>query len=149
MRRCTGKGSGLRAQGDGALCYLGAAVRGQIVGFVLVMFANKQDVMPHTGGAQCLDMVDLYVAQEYRGRGIGSVLITAAEQACRERGVPFLGLDVNPTDNGAARRLYERHGYQVVGALHLDGIYPSKDEQEKDALYEDWCVDMIKWVSQG
>ena len=58
----------------------------------------------------------------------------------------YLGLDVNPTDNSAAKRLYERLGYHAVGELHLDGVYEYTDEQGNQGKYEDWCIDMIKRV---
>lgn len=55
-----------------------------------------------------------------------------------------MGLDVNPTDNPAAKRLYERLGYHAVGAVHLDGLYEYTDELGNQGKYEDWCIDMIK-----
>ena len=63
---------------------------------------------------------------------------------CRENEIPYLGLDVNPADNPAAQRLYERLGYHTVGALHLDGVYDYTDSQGIQGKYEDWCIDMIK-----
>lgn len=59
-------------------------------------------------------------------------------------GIPYLGLDVNQTDNSAAKRLYERLGYHAVSEVHLDGVYEYTDEQGSQGKYEDWCIDMIK-----
>ena len=73
-----------------------------------------------------------------------SKLARACEEACRERGVPYLGLDVNPEDNPAAKRLYEGLGYTAVGELHLDGVYGYVNEDGTQGEYEDWCIDMIK-----
>lgn len=53
----------------------------------------------------------LHVAQEHRGRGIGSALVRAAEQ--RARGMR-LSLWVG-VDNPRARRLYARLGYHGTG----------------------------------
>lgn len=34
-----------------------------------------------------------------------------------------------------------------AGKLHLDGTYPSKDENGKEWVYEDWCIDMMKQLN--
>lgn len=134
----------LRQQSAGAAVYLGAFTDGGAAGFVLLSLENKADVMPYTGSSLCADMIDLLVAEPLRGRGVGSELVLACEEACREKGVPYLGLDVNPADNPAAKRLYERLGYTAVGELHLDGVYGYTNEDGSQGEYEDWCVDMIK-----
>lgn len=136
----------LSAQSEGTLRYLGAFVNGGVVGFVLIMYDNKVDVMLYTDNQPCMDMVDLYVDESMRGMGIGSALITAAERVCAERNVPYMGLDVNPEDNPKALALYTRLGYMQVGGAHLDGVYASQDEHGNATVYEDWCVDMIKLV---
>lgn len=53
---------------------------------------------------------ELYVAPDLRGRGLGSALLTAAEDAVRERGGELLEINVDGIDVDA-RRFYERHGY--------------------------------------
>lgn len=136
----------LSAQSEGRARYLGASADGRVVGFVLVIFGNKADVMAYTGNQPCMDMVDLYVDEFIRGMGVGSALIAAAEGICADKGVPFIGLDVNPKDNPRALELYKRLGYSVVGDIHLDGVYESRDEQGNASVYEDWCVDMIKRI---
>jgi len=55
------------------------------------------------------------VVPTHRGRGIGSLLLEALIEAAREQHYPALSLSVEP-DN-PARRLYERHGFQVVGTV--------------------------------
>ena len=56
----------------------------------------------------------LWVAAELRGRGYGSRLLEEAETFARERG----GIAVQ-LDSGGERALpfYERHGYEIVGAM--------------------------------
>jgi ribosomal protein S18 acetylase RimI-like enzyme len=60
------------------------------------------------------------------GEGIGGRLVEAAIARVRERGKRRLVLRVLST-NAAARRLYERHGFQLEGrrreAFLLDGAY--------------------------
>ena len=56
----------------------------------------------------------LWVADDQRGRGYGSQLLTAAETIAVERGCigAWLG-----TFDFQARGFYERHGYRVFGEL--------------------------------
>ena len=54
---------------------------------------------------------ELYVVPEKRGRGIGTQLLRAAEDDCRQRGGRLLEINVDGED-AAARRFYERHGYR-------------------------------------
>ena len=51
------------------------------------------------------------------GRQIGSNLLNAAEVAARNRGFTGVRLEVSER-NSAARNLYHRGGYVVVGRLH-------------------------------
>jgi ribosomal protein S18 acetylase RimI-like enzyme len=55
------------------------------------------------------------IAPEYRGRGLGSQLVQFAEQFFRPR-ARHLFLCVS-SFNGAAKRLYERLGYEPVGSV--------------------------------
>ncbi|MFB6168920.1 MAG: GNAT family N-acetyltransferase [Haloferacaceae archaeon] len=55
---------------------------------------------------------DLYVAPERRDTGVGSRLLTAAEEALADEGAEVVAVEAL-AENEAARRLYERHGYEV------------------------------------
>lgn len=134
----------LQQQKEGRAVYLGAFLHRQAVGYVLLSLENKEDVMPYTNHERCADMVDLLIIAPLRNCGVGTRLALACEEACVERGVPYLGLDVNPADNAAAKKLYERLGYHAVGGLHLDGVYAYTDGDGSRKEYEDWCIDMIK-----
>ncbi|MDE7331136.1 MAG: GNAT family N-acetyltransferase [Lachnospiraceae bacterium] len=133
-----------RQQKDGKAVYLGAFINNCAIGYVLLLLDNKEDVMLYTNHEKCADMIDLLIIEPLRNYGIGSRLALACEEFCKENKIPYLGLDVNPTDNPAAKRLYERLGYNAAGNVHLDGVYEYTDEQGKQGKYEDWCIDMIK-----
>jgi GNAT superfamily N-acetyltransferase len=62
----------------------------------------------HEGPVALLD--ELYVVPGERRRGIGTALLKAAEDECRQRGSGLLEINVDGED-AAARRFYERHGY--------------------------------------
>jgi ribosomal protein S18 acetylase RimI-like enzyme len=54
---------------------------------------------------------DLAVLPEHRGRGVGRALLAGVEQRARARGCCKLTLEVLDT-NETARRLYARFGFQ-------------------------------------
>lgn len=135
-----------KQQAAGRAVYIGAFIKDSVIGYVLLSLDNKEDVTPYTNGSRCADMIDLLIMEPYRDRGIGSELILACEEVCRQKKIFYLGLDVNPADNPRAKLLYERLGYRAVGKLHLDGVYEYTDEAGEPRTYEDWCVDMIKAV---
>ena len=68
---------------------------------------------------------ELDVAASHRGRGIGGLLLERAEQSARAEGHPCLTLTTKVTN--PARRLYERHGFRVVGT-------------KLDAEWERWAL---------
>lgn len=131
---------------DGGAVYIGAFINNCAIGYVLLSLENKEDVMSYTNQEKCAEMIDLLIIEPLRNYGIGFRLALACEEYCREIAIPYLGLDINPTDNSAAKRLYERLGYREVGELHLDGVYECTDEHGNQGQYEDWCIDMIKRI---
>jgi ribosomal protein S18 acetylase RimI-like enzyme len=58
------------------------------------------------------------VAKAHRGKGVGSLLLTALFQEAVERGYGAVRLDVI-RDNFRARALYERHGFRAVRTEEL------------------------------
>jgi ribosomal protein S18 acetylase RimI-like enzyme len=79
---------------------------GERAGFVLMLDSMPDEVtrMPQAFIA--------YMAVEPSARrtGIGTRLLEAAEEAARQRGLPYMGLMVTE-ENEAARQLYERAGF--------------------------------------
>lgn len=62
------------------------------------------------------------------GTGVGSLLIDAAEDIARQRGFDRMGIAVL-VDNTAARRLYERLGYEYWGEVLDEWSYTDEDGQ--------------------
>jgi len=63
----------------------------------------------------------LYVARERRGQGLGGALLGALEERARELGFHKLVLSAFPT-NKPGLRLYERHGFALVGIYREQGM---------------------------
>ena len=61
-------------------------------------------------------ILDLWVSEEYRGRGIGSQLLDFALEEVRRRGYTHSNLMVSVA-NTKARGMYERRGFRPQGLL--------------------------------
>ena len=82
--------------------------------------------LPLESAAHVAEVRGLGVDPERQGEGIGGRLLEAAIERARSQGRPRIVLRVLST-NPAARRLYERHGFEVEGAYReaflLEGAY--------------------------
>jgi GNAT superfamily N-acetyltransferase len=64
--------------------------------------------------SNCCEIEYLWVDESERGKGTGSQLLVALEEAARERNCVRM---VVTTFSFQARPFYERHGYEVVGVV--------------------------------
>lgn len=80
-----------------------ARVLGDVVGFGSITCVGPEGYIPTLG-----------VLSAYRRHGLGSRLLTALLADARGRGVESVVLEVRQR-NIAARGLYERHGFAVIG----------------------------------
>ena len=108
----------LRQASDGTRIIFGAVENGAIVGTVTLLLDMPEN-QPHRA-----EIAKMMVAGHARGRGIASKLLTAAEDAARERGKTLLMLDT--VKGSAAARLYTKMGWVFFGdvpghALRGDG----------------------------
>lgn len=60
------------------------------------------------------------VAEEFRGQGIGSELLQALPKLAEKANRKVIGLSVDEK-NPKAKKLYERHGFKVVGQRMISG----------------------------
>lgn len=63
------------------------------------------------------ELTKVFTLPAHRGRGVGSRLLRAAEEACRERGISTVRLDTR-ADLGEACALYGRLGFESVDAFN-------------------------------
>lgn len=84
---------------------------GDVVGDAVVLYRR---------GVAAARLYSIVVDPAERGRGVANALLEQAEAVAAERGSVAMRLEVR-VDNDAARRLYERRGFEVVGTT--DGYY--------------------------
>jgi ribosomal-protein-alanine N-acetyltransferase len=129
--------------GEGERRYVLAEVGGKPVGFGVVYF--RGDPMWERPEQVPLVM-DLWVAPEVRGRGVGSRIIAALENAARERGFPCIYLQVQAERNPRAISLYRKLGYQPLGRRAHTDLFHTVDEQGNVHEGEEIVLDMQKWL---
>jgi len=88
-------------------CVLIAEQAGQPVGYTVLGFGYS---LAFHGRDAFVD--ELYVTEAARGSGIGSLLLDAAEMACRARGIKALHLE-SGHGNPRATALYGRRGFKA------------------------------------
>ncbi len=78
----------------------------------------------------CMEINNVNVDPGYRGQGLGTALIHAAEIRVRSRGHSRVGLGVDE-DNRRAAQLYQRLGYRDRGVRYVSR-YAYADDQGTD-----------------
>lgn len=91
-----------------------AQVEGDPVGMALCFWSYGT-----FAAKKILNLHDLVVDPDWRGKGVGGLLLEAVDQAAREAGCCYVTLEVSGINPGA-QRLYRRHGF--VGG---DSISPA------------------------
>jgi ribosomal protein S18 acetylase RimI-like enzyme len=69
-------------------------------------------------GGLMAEIDEVFVADEIRSAGLGSLLVTRAERDLAERGMVRLQLQLG-VHNGRARSFYERYGFQRRAGYEL------------------------------
>jgi GNAT superfamily N-acetyltransferase len=108
---------GLAPQVESGECLVLAALDGQgrIVGTVQLLIRLPEN-QPHRA-----DLAKMLVHRDVRRRGVGALLLSAAESAARAAGRTLLVLDTASPD---AARLYARAGWQRVGEIPGYAFWP-------------------------
>jgi ribosomal protein S18 acetylase RimI-like enzyme len=96
-----------RDEGFPSQAFIARAEDGTPAGFVWV----ARDHNDSTGELEAT-LLNQYVAEPYRGQGLGRRLLETAEEWARGQGLPQISLSVG-VRNTIGQRLYESLGYQV------------------------------------
>jgi len=121
--------------------YVVAESAGEPVGFGVIHFQGdplweRPDQVPI--------VMDLYVAPNLRGRGIGRRVLLALEQSARERGFSAVYLQVESDRNPRAVDLYRKLGYQPLQSRPYKDLYRFVDAEGKVIEADEMVIDMKK-----
>jgi GNAT superfamily N-acetyltransferase len=94
----------LISQPQRGACWV-AEADGRLAGYLLAVFVFS---LEHGGLMAEID--EVFVSEEFRSAGLGSLLVTRAERDLAERGMVRLQLQLG-VHNESARRFYQRHGF--------------------------------------
>jgi GNAT superfamily N-acetyltransferase len=86
-----------------------AEVDGKVVGYLLCVIEEAEPYI-HDRFSMCAYIAELVIAEGQRGKGLGQMLIRAAEDFARGRDMPSIFIGVL-AGNQPAGRLYEHLGY--------------------------------------
>lgn len=109
-----------------------AVADGIVVGMIELWLKRPRDVEGARIPRIKVDL-GLAVAPEWRGRGVGTALLRAAEDWAREQGAERMVLDLD-VNNGGAQRLYEREGYSVEAIAMDKPIDPGPGADAPDVV---------------
>lgn len=104
-----------QARGERVVLVAEDAATATVLGTAQVVVAAPEN-QPHRG-----ELAKVLVHRRARRRGVGEALLTAAEAVALDAGKTLLTLDTASTD---AERLYERAGWQRVGAIPGYALWP-------------------------
>ena len=99
--------------------------RGEVVGWGSLNAFNVRDVYRHVAD------FSVYAERGYRGKGVGSALLSRLIELGRQHGFHKLVLSAFPNNSGGMA-LYDKHGFRTVG------IY--KEQGELDGRWVDTIV---------
>jgi len=92
----------------------------QVCGFALMQY-----------GLTAAHLMLLAVLPEYRGQGLGSRLLDWQLTCARTAGIGLVHLETRQKNAGAIR-FYERHGFEIAGAL--EGYYQRREDAYRMTL---------------
>ena len=108
---------------EAAHCEVYLAYSGvQIVGYLVV---QTQKDWKHTASGFYIHRI--YMLSEFAGQGIGSILITKAEELAKAKGSDYLWLEVMQSSKNSIAS-YQRKGFDIVSPSYFN-ILPMKTEE--------------------
>ena len=95
--------------------YFAAQVGGKTVGYAYLDMYNERSAYRHTAD------LSIYLNKDAKNRGIGSMLLSAVENAGRDRGINNI-ISLITEENERSVAFHEKHGYILVGKLNKVGL---------------------------
>lgn len=105
------------------LIWIAENANAEIVGQVFLLLLSRQGEF--ADGVFQAYLFSFRLKPAYRDQGLGGFMLEMMEGFLRERGFRFLRLNVARA-NSLARRMYERHGYRIIGPDPGTWRYPDQ-----------------------
>ena len=96
--------------------FIVAEISGKIVGYIMCKMEHGFSNFKKLGFVKKGHVVSVAVIDEYRGKGVGSVLVNEAIKGVKIRQCSELYLEVRCSNNDAVR-LYEKLGFSIIQRL--------------------------------
>jgi GNAT superfamily N-acetyltransferase len=135
----------LDRQAQDQAVYVMAEFGGVIVGHLLLKWDCPSAPELRAVAPPCAEVEDFVVQPDLRSQGIGSRMLTFADDLCRARGVSHIGLGVG-LENPSARTIYEHRGYILVPDSRHLVTWPQLDAEGNPETGSEWCVYLVKAV---
>lgn len=90
-----------------------AEQNGELIGYVVITWGWGIE----SGGAEAL-VDEMFVTAEYRGQGVGTLLMTAALERAKDQEVKVVFLETE-LDNPESRALYDRLGFELESSIWM------------------------------
>lgn len=114
----------------------------QIIGFGLLLLERPLDWNDSLNTFPIL--VDLFVTENYRSRGVGQALMQHMEAIAQQHGKSAVYLNVEPSTNPRAVNLYLRLGYVPLQQQPYYNVWQFADTDGVLHKGEEWVIDMRK-----
>lgn len=134
----------IREAARGWMRYLVAEIDAHVRAFGILVFTAPEDWLRRDHVPL---MVDLFVAEDWRCRGIGAAMIRRMEAIARARRQTAIWLTVEPDNNARAMALYRRLGYQAMQETPFREAYRFVDSSGHVDEGVEWVVEMRKDLS--
>lgn len=128
-----------------ALMWVAEGQPGTLLGQLFVLLRSQADPTVADGRLRAF-VHSFRVRPEFRNRGLGSRLLSHAEQDLYQRGFEWVYLHV-ARDNAGALRLYKRLGYQPVSSVNGDWEYEDHLGRTQRVHEPSWRL--VKNISEG
>lgn len=113
----------LKKQMDGSVSYIGAELKGVLVGIELIRWKGPQNDNDKKL-SQFPEVGSLYTLPEYRGQGIGATISRYTENLVASKGYKGVGAIIKD-NNKASIQLHIKNGYARIGEASRTKQHPN------------------------
>jgi GNAT superfamily N-acetyltransferase len=134
----------LEKQERGDAVYLFAWIKDLPAGHLFLKWKGSADEFVHSKTKEEIpDIEDLFVLDEYRKKGIGSLLLDFADSLARDKGFRKTGLSVS-VDDSMVKNMYLKRGFVDAGFGNYEESYSFTEEDGKTYSWKEICIYLIK-----